>query len=101
MKRLVYIFFLFAYINSFASNKNPDLIGDQDSLEIEIIDTTKNEGKIPISVKDYDNHKIEMADGMRSEGKIYILVVIILIILLGLIGYTIHIDRKLSKLEKQ
>lgn len=56
--------------------------------------------KIPISNEDYNNQEIEMADTMRSEGKIYVVVAVVLIILLGLLGYTAHIDRKLSKLEK-
>jgi len=56
--------------------------------------------KIPISDEDYNNQEIEMADTMRSEGKIYVVVAVVLIILLGLLGYTTHIDRKLSKLEK-
>ncbi len=43
----------------------------------------------------------EMADVMRSNGKIYVVVVVCLIILFGLIGYVIRIDRKLSKIEKQ
>lgn len=43
----------------------------------------------------------EMADVMRSNGKIYVVVAVCLIILFGLIGYVIRIDRKLSKLEKQ
>jgi uncharacterized membrane protein YcjF (UPF0283 family) len=43
----------------------------------------------------------EMADAMRSNGKIYVVVVVCLIILFGLIGYVLRIDRKLTKLEKQ
>lgn len=43
----------------------------------------------------------EMADVMRSNGKIYVVVVVCLIILFGLIGYVIRLDRKLSKLEHQ
>ncbi len=43
----------------------------------------------------------EMADTMRSEGKIYVVVSIVLVILLGLIGYLIFIDRKVSSLEKR
>ena len=43
----------------------------------------------------------EMADTMRSEGKIYVVVSIVLVILLGLIGYLIFIDRKVSNLEKR
>ncbi len=43
----------------------------------------------------------EMADAMRSDGKIYVVVAIILVILLGLIGYLVSIDRKVSGLEKR
>ncbi len=63
--------------------------------------TASAQDKIPITEKDYDNQEIEMADTMRSDGKIYIVVAVVLIVLLGLIGYTTHIDRKLSKLEKE
>lgn len=45
--------------------------------------------------------KVEMADTMRSEGKIYVVVAILLIILLGLIGYLVTIDRKVTRLEKR
>jgi heme/copper-type cytochrome/quinol oxidase subunit 2 len=43
----------------------------------------------------------EMADAMRSEGKIYVVVAIVLVILLGLIGYLVFIERKVSGLEKR
>jgi CcmD family protein len=43
----------------------------------------------------------EMADVMRSEGKIYVVVAIILVIFLGLIGFLVFTDRKVSKLEKR
>jgi CcmD family protein len=43
----------------------------------------------------------EMADAMRSNGKIYVVMAVCLVILLGLVGYVIRIDRKLSRLEKQ
>ena len=43
----------------------------------------------------------EMADVMRSEGKIYVVVAIILVILLGLVGFLIFTDRKVSTLEKR
>jgi CcmD family protein len=43
----------------------------------------------------------EMADAMRSEGKIYVVVAILLVILLGLAGYLVFIDRKVSNLEKR
>jgi K+-transporting ATPase A subunit len=43
----------------------------------------------------------EMADTMRTNGKIYVVVAIVLVILVGLIGYLISIDLKVSKLEKR
>ncbi|MBK8291859.1 MAG: CcmD family protein [Flammeovirgaceae bacterium] len=44
---------------------------------------------------------IEMADTMRSEGKIYVVVAILLVILIGLIGYLIMLDRKITRIEKK
>jgi CcmD family protein len=44
--------------------------------------------------------EVEMADVMRADGKIYVVVAVLLIIFLGLIGYLIHLDRKISKLER-
>ncbi len=44
---------------------------------------------------------IEMADGLRSEGKIYVVVAILVVIVLGLIGYLVIIDRKTSRLERK
>ena len=43
----------------------------------------------------------EMADTMRSNGKIYVVVAIALVILIGLIGYLIFVDKKVSGLEKR
>jgi len=43
----------------------------------------------------------EMADTMRSEGKIYVVVAIVVLILLGLVGYLILLDRKVSAIEKK
>lgn len=43
----------------------------------------------------------EMADGMRAEGKIYVVVAILSLILLGLIGYLILLDRKVTRLENK
>lgn len=45
--------------------------------------------------------EIEMADGMRAEGKIYVVVAILVVILLGLIGYLALLDRKTSRLEEK
>lgn len=45
--------------------------------------------------------QVEMADTLRANGKIYVVVVILAVIFIGIIGYLIVIDRKLSKLEKE
>jgi CcmD family protein len=44
---------------------------------------------------------VEMADSFRADGKIYVVVAIILVVLLGLVGYLFLLDRKLTKIEKQ
>jgi heme A synthase len=43
----------------------------------------------------------EMADTMRSEGKIYVVISIVLLILAGLFGYLVVIDRKAARLERK
>ncbi|SMB87423.1 hypothetical protein SAMN00120144_1345 [Hymenobacter roseosalivarius DSM 11622] len=43
----------------------------------------------------------EMADTLRQNGKIYVVVAVILIVVIGLIGYLISLDRKVSRLEKE
>lgn len=42
----------------------------------------------------------EMADVMRSNGKIYVVVAIIVIVLIGLVGYLFTLDRKITRLER-
>jgi CcmD family protein len=44
--------------------------------------------------------KPQMAGLMRSNGKIYVVVTVLVIILAGLFIYLVHLDRKLSRLEK-
>jgi uncharacterized membrane protein YqgA involved in biofilm formation len=44
---------------------------------------------------------VEMADGMRADGKIYVVVGVIALVMAGLIGYLINLDRKISRLEKE
>lgn len=44
--------------------------------------------------------EVPMADQMRAEGKIYVVVVVLLLILFGMIGYLIRLDRKLSRIER-
>jgi putative exporter of polyketide antibiotics len=43
----------------------------------------------------------EMADTLRQSGKIYVVVAVILLVVIGLIGYLISLDRKVSRLEKE
>ena len=43
---------------------------------------------------------VEMADKLRSNGKIYVVVVCIVIILVGILGYLFSLDRRLKNLEK-
>lgn len=47
------------------------------------------------------SQEVEMADTMRSNGKIYVVVAIVLVIFLGMIGYLILTDRKISRIEKK
>ncbi|MBL3654823.1 CcmD family protein [Fulvivirga sediminis] len=61
----------------------------------------KAQDKIQVTEEDYTNSEVSMADQFRAEGKIYVLTGVILLILGGLIGYLIVIDRKVSKIEKQ
>lgn len=56
--------------------------------------------KQEITEQDYANQQIEMADSFRAEGKIYVVVAVIVLLLGGLLLYTVSIDRKLSKLEQ-
>lgn len=49
----------------------------------------------------YATAQAEMADTMRSEGKIYVVVAILLIIFVGLIGYLVMLDRKVTRIEKK
>lgn len=44
---------------------------------------------------------VEMADGMRQSGKIYVVAAVLLVIMIGIFGYLIMLDRKISKLEKE
>jgi uncharacterized membrane protein len=53
------------------------------------------------SIDTFAQQEIEMADAMRSEGKIYVVVAIIAVILIGILGYLILIDRKVSRLENR
>ena len=47
------------------------------------------------------SQEVEMADTFRANGKIYVVVSILTLILVGLLGYLISIDRKATRLEKK
>jgi CcmD family protein len=40
-------------------------------------------------------------DFMRETGKIYVVVGVILLIFLGIVGYLLRLDKKLTKIEQQ
>ncbi|MTI33634.1 CcmD family protein [Xanthovirga aplysinae] len=76
MKNLLLICFLFLSLNGFAQQSASSMI---------------NEESAP---------KVEMADQFREDGKIYVLVAIMVTIFLGVTVYTVSIDKKVSRLEK-
>lgn len=45
--------------------------------------------------------EIAMADEMRSNGKIFVVVGVIALVFIGVVGYLIHLDQKVKKLEKE
>jgi hypothetical protein len=59
------------------------------------------DGAYSITDEDYGNTSVEMADSMRSNGKIYVVVAVVMTVFIGLIGYTIVVDRKISKIERE
>jgi CcmD family protein len=44
---------------------------------------------------------VEMATGLYQSGKIYVVVTVLSVIMMGIFGYLIMLDRKISKLEKE
>ncbi len=78
MKRLLIIFSLFLSLQVFAQ-----------------------EGGFTVTEESYTDMDVEMADTMRSNGKIYVVVGVVVLILGGLIGYAISIDRKLTRIERE
>lgn len=59
------------------------------------------DGAYSINPESYQDTSVEMADGMRSNGKIYVVVAVVMTIFAGLIVYTVVIDRKISKIERE
>lgn len=45
--------------------------------------------------------EVEMATGLYQSGKIYVVVIVMALIFVGIAGYLIMLDRKISKLEKE
>ena len=45
--------------------------------------------------------EVAMADQMRADGKIWVVVAVIGVLFVGIIGFLVSIDRKVSKLEKE
>jgi CcmD family protein len=54
-----------------------------------------------ISNRLFAQQEVEMADAMRSNGKIYVVVSILLVIFVGIVGFLIFMDRKITRLEKR
>ena len=48
-----------------------------------------------------ENTKVEMADQLRSSGKIYVVVAVLGTILSGIVLYTVLLDRRITKLERE
>jgi CcmD family protein len=58
-------------------------------------------GLLLISNRLFAQQEVEMADAMRSNGKIYVVVSILLVIFVGIVGFLIFMDRKITRLEKR
>ncbi len=54
-----------------------------------------------VTEESYNDQSVEMADAMRANGKIYVVVAVIGVIFAGIVIYTISVDRKVRKLEKE
>jgi len=48
-----------------------------------------------------ENTRVEMADQLRSSGKIYVVVAVLGTIMAGIILYTVMLDRRVAKLERE
>lgn len=59
------------------------------------------DGAYSVNPESYSDTSVEMADTMRSNGKIYVVIAVVMTIFTGLIAYTIVIDRKISRIEKE
>lgn len=48
-----------------------------------------------------ENTRVEMADQFRANGKIYVVVAVLGTIFAGMVIYTIMLDRRVAKLERE
>lgn len=48
-----------------------------------------------------ENTRVEMADQLRSSGKIYVVVAVLVTVMAGVVIYTIILDRRVSRLERE
>lgn len=55
---------------------------------------------LPVFAQGKPGDTVEMADKFRADGKIYVVIAVVVVILLGLIGYVTRLDRKISRFEK-
>lgn len=46
------------------------------------------------------SQEVGMADALRENGKIYIVVIVVSIIVLGLFGFLLFLDKKIGRIEK-
>ena len=44
--------------------------------------------------------EVGMADTLRENGKIYVVVIVMSIVIIGLFGFLLFLERKVSRLEK-
>lgn len=56
---------------------------------------------VPTVFLGQETDQVEMADALFQSGKIYVVVTVLSVIFVGIVGYLIVIDRKISKLEKE
>lgn len=56
---------------------------------------------LPVITFAQETDQVEMADALFQSGKIYVVVTVLAVIFVGIVGYLIAIDRKISRLEKE
>jgi CcmD family protein len=54
---------------------------------------------LPSLIFAQETQQVEMADSLFQSGKIYVVVTVLSVIFIGIVGYLIVLDRKISKLE--